>query len=201
MNEFDNWRERYDIMTIDEQIAYHNDLEARYPEQNHYNYHNVKEALLLCNKPLVLEFGTWKGDLAKQAMQDFNILAWYGIEICEAAIRLTKCKEVNYIKPTKFDWFKDKRTIEADIIVATHFIEHLSNEHFIELAKYCKGVKYIHFESPLTNNGNDWDGYIGTHKLTIGWNKINEIMKENGYSLIIDKPESKTYKFDYLMHS
>jgi hypothetical protein len=53
----------------------------------------------------------------------------------------------------------------------------------------------------LTNNGNDWDGYIGTHKLTIGWNKINEIMKENGYSLIIDKPESKTYKFDYLMHS
>jgi hypothetical protein len=45
----------------------------------------------------------------------------------------------------------------------------------------------------LTDVGNDWDGYVGTHKLTIGWNKINKIMKENGYNLIIDKPESKTY--------
>ena len=79
MNEFDKWREGYDNMTIDEQIAYHNELEARYPEQNHYNYDNVKEALMLCNKPIVLEFGTWKGDLALQAMQDFNILSWYGI--------------------------------------------------------------------------------------------------------------------------
>ena len=77
MNEFDKWRERYNTMTIDEQIVYHNELEARYPEQNHYNYDNVKEALMLCNKPIVLEFGTWKGDLAKQAMQDFNILSWY----------------------------------------------------------------------------------------------------------------------------
>ena len=193
MNEFDKWRERYNTMTIDEQIVYHNELEARYPEQNHYNYDNVKEALMLCNKPIVLEFGTWKGDLAKQAMQDFNILSWYGVEICEAAILSTKCKEINYIKPTKFDWFNDKRIIKAGIIIATHFIEHLSNDHFEQLAKYCKGVKYIHFESPLTNDGNDWLGYEGTHKLTIGWNKINEIMKQNGYSLIIDKPESKTY--------
>ena len=55
MNEFDKWRERYDTMTIDEQVAYHNEIEARYPEQKHYNYDNVKEALMLCDKPIVLE--------------------------------------------------------------------------------------------------------------------------------------------------
>jgi hypothetical protein len=76
---------------------------------------------MLCNKPVVLEFGTWKGDLAKQAFEDFNILEWYGIEICEAAIRSTKCQKVNYIKPTKFDWFKDKRTIKADIVSNTFY--------------------------------------------------------------------------------
>lgn len=193
MNEFDQWRKAYDTMTINEQIAYHNELEARYPEQNHYNYDKVKEALLLCSRPIVLEFGTWKGDLAKQAMQDFAILDWYGVEICEAAIRSTKCKEVNYIKPTKFDWFKDKRTIKADIIIATHFIEHLSNDHFKELAKYCKGVSVVHFESPLTNEGNEWDGYEGTHKLTIGWNEIINIMQGNGFKLTINHPESKTF--------
>jgi hypothetical protein len=197
MNEFDQWRERYDKMTIDEQIAYHNELEARYPEQNHYNYDKVKEALCLV-KPnfTVLEFGTWKGDLAKQAFKDFSIIDWYGIEICESAIKSTKCDKVKYIKPTRFDWFNDKRTIKADVIIATHFIEHLSNDHFKQLANYCKGVKYIHFESPLTDEGNEWDGYEGTHKLTIGWNKINDIMKENGYKLIINHPESKTYGYN-----
>ena len=197
MNEFDQWRERYNTMTIDEQIAYHNELEARYPEQNHYNYDKVKEALYLV-KPnfTVLEFGTWKGDLAKQAFNDFSIIDWYGIEICEAAIKSTKCDKVKYIKPNKFDWFNDERTIKADVAIATHFIEHLSNEHFEQLAAYCKGVKVVHFESPLTDEGNEWDGYVGTHKLTIGWNKINEIMKDNGYELIINHPESKTYGYN-----
>jgi hypothetical protein len=197
MNEFDKWRERYDTMTIDEQIAYHNELEARYPEQNHYNYDKVKEALALAHTPtIVLEFGTWKGDLAKQAFNDFSIIDWYGIEICEAAIKSTKCDKVKYIKPYKFDWFNDERTIEADVVIATHFIEHLSNEHFEQLAAYCKGVKVVHFESPLTDDGNEWVGYEGTHKLTIGWNKINEIMKDNGYELIINHPESKTYGYN-----
>lgn len=199
MNEFDKWRERYNTMTVDEQVAYHNELEERYPEQNHYNYDNVKEALTLVDKPtIVLEFGTWKGDLAAQAFKDFNIIKWVGIEICENAIAKTKCNKVDYIKPTKFDWFYDKRTTEADIVIATHFIEHLSNEHFNQLIKYCKGIKYIHLESPLTDEGNEWNGYVGTHKLTIGWNKVNEILKENGYSLIIDKPESKTYDYNNL---
>lgn len=199
MNEFDKWRERYNTMTVDEQVAYHNELEERYPEQNHYNYDNVKEALTLVDKPaIVLEFGTWKGDLALQAFKDFNIKSWLGVEICENAIAKTKCSKVNYIKPTRFDWFYDKRTIEADIVIATHFIEHLSNEHFKQLINYCNGIKTIHFESPLTDEGNEWNGYVGTHKLTIGWNKVNEILKENGYSLVIDKPESKTYDYNNL---
>ena len=178
-------------MTLDEQIRYHNDLEARFPEQNHYSYDKVKEALSLVNNPVVLEFGTWKGDLAKQAFADFNIKQWHGIEICEAAIASTKCSMVNYIRPGRFDWFAGPRTIQADIIIATHFIEHLSNEHFEQLVGYCYGVPIIHFESPLTNQGNEWDGYIGTHKLTIGWDNITELMK--GYQLIINHPESKTY--------
>lgn len=195
MNEFDNWRERYNTMTVDEQIAYHNELEQRFPEQNHFNYDNVKEALALAHSPtIVLEFGTWKGDLALKAYQDFQIGIWVGIEICENAIAKTKCNKIDYIKPNRFDWFNEKRSIEADIAIATHFIEHLSNEHFEQLVKYCKGIKYIHFESPLTNEGNEWDGYVGTHKLTIGWNKVNDILSKNGYELVIDKPESKTYK-------
>lgn len=194
MNEFDKWRNEYDKLSIKDQKVYHDELEQRFPEQNHYNYDNVLEALKLSvPNPVVLEFGTWKGDLALQSFNDLPIKKWYGVEICDNAILKTKCKEVNYINPKRFDWFNEKRVIEADIIIATHFIEHLSNEHFEALAAYCKGIKVVHFESPLTNEGNEWDGYVGTHKLTIGWDKINKIMSSNGYKLIIDKPESKTY--------
>ena len=194
MNEFDKWRSNYDTMTIGEQIAYHNELEAKYPEQNHFNYETVKEALALVVNPIVLEFGTWKGDLALKAFQDFNIFEWVGIEICEAAVKNTKCQNVYYIIPSRFDWFKEKRIYQADIVIATHFIEHLSNEHFKDLSNYIKGIRYVHFESPLTDEGNDWEGYEGTHKLTLGWNKVNEIMAANGFKLIINHPESKTYE-------
>lgn len=201
MNEFDKWRSNYDTMTIGEQIAYHNELEAKYPEQNHFNYERVKEALSVVQEnvidifyPTVLEFGTWKGDLALKAFEDFKIHDWIGIEICEAAIRNTKCARIKYVIPDRFDWFKEKRLGNPDIVIATHFIEHLSNEHFKDLANYIKGIRYVHFESPLTDGGNDWEGYEGTHKLTLGWNQINEIMAANGFKLIINHPESKTYE-------
>lgn len=194
MNEFDQWRNNYDTMTTEQQVSYHNELEAKYPEQNHFNYEAVKEALQLATPLVVLEFGTWKGDLAAKAMKDFDVVRWTGVEICEAAIAKTKCPDIFYIKPNKFDWFNGERGINAEIAIATHFIEHLSNEHFEQLVRYCKGIPLIHFESTLTPEGNEWDGYLGTHKLTIGWNRINEILAENGYELIIDHPESKTYK-------
>ena len=198
MNEFDKWREKYDQMTYEEQVAYHNDLEERFPEQNHFDYAKVSQAISSLPDSVanirVLEFGTWKGDLAKKAMEDHDrIKVWYGIEICDAAISDTKSERVFYIKPNRFDWFADNRTIDCDIIIATHFIEHLSDSHFEQLAAYCKGVGLVHFESPLTNDGNDWNGYEGTHKLRMGWNNVIEIMKRNGFDLFIDHHFSKTF--------
>lgn len=192
MNEFDTWRQNYDTLTFEDQVKYHNELEKRFPEQNHYHYDKVKEALSKVFNPVVLEFGTWKGDLALQAFADLHIKEWHGIEICQAAIKNSKCERVKYIIPDRFDWFNEERKVNADIIIATHFIEHISNDHFIQLAKYCHGVPVIHFESPLTDEGNDWQGYEGTHKLTFGWNKITQLMK--GYKLVINHPESKTYQ-------
>jgi hypothetical protein len=138
MNEFDNWRTKYDAMSIEEQIEYHNKLEELYPEQAHFNYENVKIVLNLAKKnPKVLEFGTWKADLCEICLQEFEIKSWVGIEICKSAIEKTKCKsdKFSYIFPDKFNWFDDGNRPECDVIIATHFIEHLSNTHFESLAK------------------------------------------------------------------
>ena len=188
MNEFDNWRNKYETMSIQEQVEYHNDLEERYPEQAHYNYEQVKIALELIksiNEASVLEFGCWKGDLANKSILEYpNIKSWKGIEICENAIQKTNCKlkEFEYIIPKDFNWFEKTIRPECDLIIATHFIEHISDNHFNNLVKYCEGVKYIYFEAPLDDIINNWDGYVGTHKLTYGWNTIIEKMKSIGYS-------------------
>jgi len=197
MNEFDIWRNKYDTLTIEEQIQYHNELESKYPEQAHFNYDNVKILLNLCNPDMdILEFGTWKADLCEIALQDFQINSWTGIEICLSAIEKTKCHspKLTYILPTEFDWFKHDNRPECDAIIATHFIEHLSNEHFALLAKYCKGAPYVYFEAPLSENGQNWNGYLGTHKLNYGWSQVIEIMANNGFEVIHHLNQGKIFK-------
>ena len=190
---FNEWRNKYSHMTYAEQIEYHNVIEEQYPEQQHYTYENVKE--VLSNGIRVLEFGCWKADMAARAISEYQIKDWKGIEICTSAILKTRCTAENfkYIVPEDFNWFNTTVRPDCDVIIATHFIEHLSGEHFEQLADYCKGVPLIYFESPLTNEGENWEGYLGTHKLPYGWDKINDIMKSKGYFIKSDFTEGKIY--------
>jgi len=184
MNEFDNWRKSYETMTLEEQVEYHNDLESRYPNQAHYTFPIVNELLTIAKNDKILEFGCWKGDMAQQALSIFkDIKQWKGIEICKAAIKKINCNnpKFSYIFPSKFNWFEDKRTEEADIIFATHFIEHLSNQHFEQLVKYCSGVNWVYFECPITEDGQTWEGDISTHKLEYGWKDVVRLMEDEGY--------------------
>lgn len=199
MNEFDVWREKYDSMSLEEQVEYHNDLELRYPSQAHFTYPIVEEALNLIDSLNinVLEFGSWKADMAQRALTQFpNIKQWTGIEICKNAIEKTKCFDdrFDYIFPSKFNWFEDERKIYADIIFATHFIEHLSNSHFEQLVKYVKGAKHVYFECPITDGGQTWLGDVSTHKLEYGWNDVIRLMGEQGYKVYKKYPEGVIFE-------
>lgn len=199
MNEFDVWREKYDSMSLEEQVEYHNDLELRYPDQAHYTYPIVEEVLNLVNSLNIdiLEFGSWKADMANRALSQFpNIKQWNGIEICKNAIEKTNCNDerFNYIFPNKFNWFEDKRKIKTDVIFATHFIEHLSNHHFEQLVKYVKGAKYVYFECPITDGGQTWMGDVSTHKLEYGWNDVIRLMGEQSYKVYKKYPEGVIFE-------
>lgn len=183
---FDKWRSEYEVMSYEDQVNFHNCVESEYPVQMHFNADGVIEALNLISKPFkVLEFGGWKGDLAFAMIVHYGdaIVDWANIEICEAAINKTirPSKKYRVIKPCRFDWFAEERIEKPDAIIATHFIEHLSNEHFELLAKYVSGVPIVYFEAPIKECGQLWDGYIGTHKLTYGWNDVKRIMEHRGY--------------------
>jgi hypothetical protein len=194
MMDFNQWRNKYDTLTFAEQVEYHNQLELLYPGQAHYDLQAAKHVIDLVNPKTVIEAGCWKADLAAEILKSNDIIEdWKGVEICTNAIKKTVCKDgrMRYREVASFTWWNNVR-MGCDLFIATHFIEHLSLQHFAELAKALKS-RFVYFEAPLSDTGEPWDGYHGTHKLPIGWNRINEIMASNGYAVTNINHHCKLY--------
>jgi hypothetical protein len=197
MNEFDQWRAGYGSRTMQQEIDYHNDLERRFPHQAHYNLEAAREVFDICMPERVIEAGAWKADLAKAILaENSKIEAWTAYEISTEAIRKTVCTDFRftYILPEKFTWFMYEQVFSGiDMFLATHFIEHLSNTDLLSLTKALRAAKVrcIYFEAPLTDEGNTWEGYEGTHMLEMGWNEIERLLP--GYDEHTIAPGCKLY--------
>jgi hypothetical protein len=180
---FDKWREDYDRLSFAEQVAYHNELELLYPSQAHYNLDAARQAIAIANPVTVIEAGCWKADLAAEILKTNTVIEdWMGIEICTNAIEKTNChnEHFTYCPVEKFNWWMDI-DMRCDLFIATHFCEHLSADHFADLASALDS-KHVYFEIPISEGGEAWSGYHGTHKLTLGWSHVIHIMAAHGYT-------------------
>ena len=199
IHQFNNWRKNYEHMSLEDQVNFHNIIEKTFPKQQHFVVENIREIIALLNhKPKILEFGCWKGELANIILSEFDIDSWNCIEICTAAIEKCSCKQQNfkYCTQTKFNWFIDDRDIDADIVIATHFIEHLSDNDFDLLIRYSKGIRFIYFESPLSEESRSWHNDFSTHKLTYGWKKVRDTMYSNGYKSLRKFKTAELFELD-----
>ncbi len=186
-NVWDQWREAYDTMTDEEHKAFAAEAEMRYPTQQHFTYTNFAHLFSRLAKPNcdVLEVGGWKGELAKHCLEAFKIKYWLNIEFCEEA--LNKQVEISHPehytwRPSKFNWFEEDRTNNGDVLISAHTIEHFSDAHMAKFIKWLSGIPLVMFEAPINHGENDWRGYVGTHILKMGWDKINELMAAEGYA-------------------
>jgi hypothetical protein len=190
MNEFDAWRAGYNARTFAEEMAYHNELEAKYPSQAHYNEQAARLVFEMCRPVRVVEAGAWKADLAALILAAHpQMESWTAYEICTAAIEKTVCTDsrFKYGLITTFDWFGQWLYFKyCDLFLATHFIEHLSDAHFVRLANALDtaNVPYIYFEAPITDEGNTWEGYPGTHILEMGWGHIEKLLSNYAMAAI-----------------
>jgi len=181
MNEFDEWRAGYNTRTFADELAYHNELEAKYPSQAHYNEQAARLVFEICRPGRVVEAGAWKANLAALILAEHTQMeSWTAYEICTAAIEKTVCKDprFSYVTPDRFDWFSNwLKFIHFDLFLATHFIEHISNEHFEGMAGAINAaqVPALYFEAPIKDDASDWQGYPGTHILTMGWDAIKSL--------------------------
>ena len=182
---FDTWRSLYNELTDAEQHDFYNALERKYPTQTQHHRDYFVQAFE-GTKPLrVLEAGGWKGELAAWALKTFpNIKKWTNIEFCKNAFfspdqlwhdrySVHSCKD--------FKWWKQPRYIDADVFVSAHMIEHISDADLLELLDWCDGIPLICLEAPIKEATSDWTGYIGTHILEMGWEKISEYLDDKGY--------------------
>jgi len=189
---FNEWRKKYDELTFNQQVAYHNVLEKLYPNQAHFDFEFAIKVFDYLKPKKITEAGGWKGDLANEMFKRYEIDLWQNIELCENAIANTNCKHQNFvnIQPKKFDWFDSK--LYKGMFIATHFIEHLSNEHFDKLAKSLKNVEHVYFEAPIENEPQSWIDFEGTHKLEYGWNQIKELF--SNHEIIMENKYCKLFK-------
>lgn len=182
-NCWNKWRELYDKLSDNEQQEFMSAIESKYPEQKHFTHSNYDLVFSDKEFPAVIEIGGWKGELAEYCLKKFNIGSWINFEICKAAINKTVPLTGPYLAffQTRFNWFTSKRDLDANILVAAHVIEHLSDNHLTQLIKWISGIETVVFEAPIDMARNNWTDYTGTHKLLMGWNEINRLMKAEGY--------------------
>ena len=193
--DFNQWRKSYDSMTFEQQQDYHDYLEGLYPDQAHYDLEAARKVFDWLQPKSVIEAGTWKGNLAADILgRNPDIYTWKAYELCPAAMARTVCHDDRFKYQTfnRFDWW-NREPLVCDLFLATHFIEHLSFAHFAEMARAIK-AKHIYFEAPLTDGGENWDGFFGTHKLEVGWNRVSEVMNLQGYKRIDITAQCKLFE-------
>lgn len=190
-NVFNKWRELYDELTDQEQQDFANECEERFPSQVHHDRSNFDFlfSTLRGTNPngfKVVEVGGWKGELAKYCLEKYSYLIrdWTNIEFCENAVEKTVEISQRYeaVNPKTFTWFNKGKLTGYDVFVSAHTIEHLSDDHMAQLIKALSGIPVVMFDAPLSLEGEDWNDFLGTHKLKMGWNKVNGLMIREGYT-------------------
>lgn len=185
-NVFDTWREIYHTLTDAEQAEFYDDLEAKYPHQQHFHAEWFAKAFEKNQTTHVLEVGGWKGELASQMLARFpHIATWHNIELCQKATHKTvdmPRSGYSFENPEAFDWFNVLPKPTCDVLVSAHTIEHLFDTHLWSMLEWASGVPLICLEAPISFSKNDWKGYGGTHILEAGWGEIIGFMDQKGYS-------------------
>lgn len=187
-NVFDTWRALYSELTDAEQAEFYNDIEKKWPWQQHFHVGYFASAFT--GTPVrVLEVGGWKGELASHMLSRApEISSWKNIEICSEAVAKTvpMPREGVYTThiPQAFKWFESPRELDADVFVSAHTIEHFTDQDLWKLLMWADGIPLICLEAPISFGSNNWDGYGGTHILKAGWCEIGVFMETLGYEPI-----------------
>jgi hypothetical protein len=152
----DEWRRNYENWTVADHKRFYAEVWAQHPSQSHAA-HELMGMVLATHRPrTVIEVGGWDGELAIRMleMHDF-IERWTNVEICEQAVHLGHYHP-RYFPTSPDTWFWDNAW-NADMLVASHCIEHMTAKH-LEAMIRSSNVDVMVFDAPLQNEPTSWWG-------------------------------------------
>lgn len=197
MNEYDKWRANYDKMNHIDQIYYARTFIDNGKDQSETRHQLMSEELIgfltyNTNKSYnIVEMGGWQGYLAKEILQIHNIeeiKSWINFDIAFNAIIRNKCNDPRYdcIITHKPIWLLDNNLTDlafnnANIFIASHCLEHIKYEELNHL--YCRinnsNIEYCFLDIPIEDEPMDWNGYLGTHILEVGYKDVINLFNLN----------------------
>ena len=193
---FDNYRAKYVKMAFAEHQQVYNTIERIYPEQRCYDREAVVTFLekLITHGviPFVLELGGWKGELARDMLEQWKdmrvISGWYNVEICREAVAKTICHDSRYTCNTLDGFFWDVKpgwVQMCNTLVLSHVVEHMRLQDFAATITHCadRKIDYVYLDIPhiTADSRKAWQGWTNTHVLEGGWDDIEAILVQNGY--------------------
>ncbi len=185
MIDWDLYRLTYDMLSYEDQLKFYDEVWKQHPVQKHYDSATCKRFLEKVNPKAVVEIGGWRGELAAEMLPLFpDIMVWRNYEICKGAANDTVCLDSRYDAEVPLTWvwsmsLNQRRAIRGNTLVASHVLEHMNAEQVEALLKAIHpNAAFI--AAPLTESGQDWNGYEGSHVLTWGWKDIINLFETQG---------------------
>lgn len=184
----DEFRRNYDDWSVADHKAFYKQVWDSNPRQSHHALDIAELVFEMYAPETVVEIGGWDGELAVRILERYqSCKKWTNVEICEQAVNYGRVHP-RYKATSPDTWFWDEKWT-ADMLVASHCIEHLTSEHLEKMVQ-AVDVRWLYFDAPLDNEPTSWWGTSTTHILEVGWDGVTDICKRNGYVLTWASPHA-----------
>lgn len=196
MIDWDAYRSGYDSMSYADQVAFYDKVWRLHPEQRHYSPDACSKFLSVVEPDRVLEVGGWRGELAAEMLPLFpKIMHWHNIEICRGAVENSVCSDPHYSTQVPSEWMWELPHEPGGVLVAAHVIEHMTKEQVLSLL-WSTRPRAAFVQSPLTEKGQDWAGYNGSHVLKSGWEEVIDFFGWYGlkHDPSMDAPDVRCFR-------
>ena len=186
-DDFNDWRERYDSMSVADQRQFYSRVWTEYPDQRHHDP-DAAIAFFASIPPRlrVQEIGGWQGHLAKRILENYPARSWDNYEICKEAVENSVVDSRTYRALTINSWPWGQDNHRYDVLVMTHCLEHMRFHEFVLLLA-SGNWGWIFLESPLALGPTDWTDYMGTHIFEQGWESVLTALRVQAYEIVEER--------------
>jgi hypothetical protein len=188
---FEEYRQQYSSLSFNDLKMLNLTWYHIFPEQLHFRQeffcNAVRTASEELKKPLldIVEIGGYQGELAQAVSCSVGCKSWLNIEIIQHNPMQGLPQTYREHVLTLPLWVERVPLQKYDLLIASETLEHFNDEEVMYLMNYVAEarVKYLAFQIPINEEGQDWKGWTASHVLTMGRKEFRQLLNSN-YILI-----------------